>query len=286
MLAAGQPVGPTPSRATPARSRCQATTPTGSIVRVVVQRGLDDVADARTGVLAGALDRRARGADRGRRSSPGWIAGVTLAPVERRSERQRRFVADAAHELRSPVASIRQHAEVAVAHPETTDVRELATTVAEESIRLQALVEDLLLLARLDEGACASNATRWTSTTWCWREARRLRDGIDAADRDTRCRRRGVSATVAISRGWSRNLGDNAARSRARSHRRSARGAGTARRARRRRRRAGHPRARARPGLRALRPVRRVARPCERGARALGSRSCGRSRVPTAATSR
>jgi signal transduction histidine kinase len=80
-----------------------------------------------------------------------WIAGITLRPVERAHERQRRFVADAAHELRSPVASIRQHAEVAGAHPETTDVRELAGTVAQEGVRLQDLVDDLLLLARLDE---------------------------------------------------------------------------------------------------------------------------------------
>jgi signal transduction histidine kinase len=82
-----------------------------------------------------------------------WIAGVTLAPVRASQERQRRFVSDAAHELRSPVASIRQHAEVAGTHPDTTDVRELATTVTDETIRLQAIVEDLLLLARLDEGA-------------------------------------------------------------------------------------------------------------------------------------
>jgi signal transduction histidine kinase len=82
-----------------------------------------------------------------------WIAGITLRPVERAHARQRRFVADAAHELRSPIASIRQHAEVASAHPETTDVRELAQTVATEGVRLQDLVDDLLLLARLDESA-------------------------------------------------------------------------------------------------------------------------------------
>jgi len=82
-----------------------------------------------------------------------WIAGITLGPVRAAQDRQRRFVSDAAHELRSPVASMRQHAEVAVAHPETTDVRELATTVTAESVRLQSIVEDLLLLARLDEGA-------------------------------------------------------------------------------------------------------------------------------------
>jgi signal transduction histidine kinase len=76
-----------------------------------------------------------------------------LDRLQRGRDRQRRFVSDAAHELRSPVASIRQHSEVALAHPETVPPEELARTVLDEDLRLQHLVEDLLLLARLDEGA-------------------------------------------------------------------------------------------------------------------------------------
>jgi len=76
-----------------------------------------------------------------------------LERLERGQRRQRRFVSDASHELRSPVASIRQHAEVARQHPEGTDVAELAEVVLAEDERLQHLVEDLLLLARLDEHA-------------------------------------------------------------------------------------------------------------------------------------
>ncbi len=49
------------------------------------------------------------------------------------------------------VASIRQHAEVALAHPEQTTVTELAGTVLAEDVRVQSLIEDLLLLARADE---------------------------------------------------------------------------------------------------------------------------------------
>lgn len=64
---------------------------------------------------------------------------------------QRRFVADASHELRSPVAIIRQHAEVALAHPGRTTTEELAQTVLAEDLRVQHLVEDLLLLARTEE---------------------------------------------------------------------------------------------------------------------------------------
>ena len=68
-------------------------------------------------------------------------------------ERQRRSCPMRSHELRSPVAAIRQHAEVAREHPDTTTPRELATAIyVAETGRLQELVEDLLVLARLDEG--------------------------------------------------------------------------------------------------------------------------------------
>jgi signal transduction histidine kinase len=76
----------------------------------------------------------------------------TLGRLEESQARQRRFVADASHELRSPLAIIRQHAEVAIAHPERTDTAKLAQTVLTEDTRMQRLVEDLLLLARADEG--------------------------------------------------------------------------------------------------------------------------------------
>jgi signal transduction histidine kinase len=75
-----------------------------------------------------------------------------LDRLQRSQDRQRRLVSDASHELRSPVAAIRQHAEVAGQHPDATRVDELATAVLDETDRLQGLVEDLLVLARLDEG--------------------------------------------------------------------------------------------------------------------------------------
>src|SRR5207247_4278455 len=62
-----------------------------------------------------------------------------LGRLERSQERRRRFVADAAHELRSPVASIRQQAEVAAEHPQTTTVDELARGVLAEDERLQQI---------------------------------------------------------------------------------------------------------------------------------------------------
>lgn len=76
-----------------------------------------------------------------------------LARLEAGQARQRRFVSDASHELRSPVASIRQHAEVALSHPCETGIQELAEVILEEDLRLQRLVEDLLLLTKVDEGS-------------------------------------------------------------------------------------------------------------------------------------
>jgi signal transduction histidine kinase len=65
--------------------------------------------------------------------------------------RQRRFVADASHELRSPLASIQTQLEVALAHPELADWPATAREVGQEVAELQRTVDDLLLLARMDE---------------------------------------------------------------------------------------------------------------------------------------
>jgi signal transduction histidine kinase len=67
------------------------------------------------------------------------------------SEAQRRFVADASHELRSPLATLRQYAELATTHPDDLAPGELAEVVATASVRLQTLVDDLLVLATVVE---------------------------------------------------------------------------------------------------------------------------------------
>ncbi|MDQ4039574.1 MAG: HAMP domain-containing histidine kinase [Actinomycetota bacterium] len=74
-----------------------------------------------------------------------------LARLETAGLRQRQFVSDASHELRSPMATIRAHAEVVLAHPDRATAPELAETVLAESLRVQQLVENLLVLARADE---------------------------------------------------------------------------------------------------------------------------------------
>jgi two-component system OmpR family sensor kinase len=80
--------------------------------------------------------------------------GRAFAARQASEEKVRRFVADASHELRTPLASIRGYAELTrrggAELPE--DVRHSLTRIESEATRMTGLVEDLLLLARLDEG--------------------------------------------------------------------------------------------------------------------------------------
>ena len=74
-----------------------------------------------------------------------------LTRLDAAQQRQRRLVSDTAHELRSPIASIRAQLEVALDHPEQQDWPQTAQDVLADTLRLASLAEDLLVLARLDE---------------------------------------------------------------------------------------------------------------------------------------
>jgi signal transduction histidine kinase len=76
-----------------------------------------------------------------------------LARLDSARVRQRAFVADAAHELRSPLTNMRTELEVAQRLPDTTDWPLVATDLLTDVVRLSRLVDDLLLLARADDGA-------------------------------------------------------------------------------------------------------------------------------------
>jgi signal transduction histidine kinase len=76
-----------------------------------------------------------------------------LDRIEAASARERRFVSDASHELRSPIANIRTEIEVALHHPEFADWPTVAQDVLTENDRMGRLVQELLLLARADEGS-------------------------------------------------------------------------------------------------------------------------------------
>jgi signal transduction histidine kinase len=79
-----------------------------------------------------------------------------LSRLAAAQQRQRALVSDTAHELRSPIASIRTQLEVALDHPAAQDWLETARDVHADTLRLARLAEDLLLLARLDEQASAA----------------------------------------------------------------------------------------------------------------------------------
>jgi signal transduction histidine kinase len=82
-----------------------------------------------------------------------WIlVGRLLRRVERATAAQQRFVADASHELRTPVARMRAELEVDEAHPDTADASATRRSLLDETVALQHLADDLLLLARSDAG--------------------------------------------------------------------------------------------------------------------------------------
>ena len=73
-----------------------------------------------------------------------------LGRIQSSVERQRRFVGDAAHELRSPTASLRTTLETALESSQGVDWQEVGTDLLHETLRMQRLTDQLLLLARLD----------------------------------------------------------------------------------------------------------------------------------------
>ncbi|GAA3067037.1 sensor histidine kinase [Streptosporangium carneum] len=79
----------------------------------------------------------------------------TLDRLEEAAEQQRRFASDASHDLRSPITAMRAQVEEALHYPEDTDWKAKANEMLVSLDRLQAIVSDLLILAKLDSGAPA-----------------------------------------------------------------------------------------------------------------------------------
>lgn len=82
----------------------------------------------------------------------------TLDRLDRSVHRQRQFVADASHELRSPLAALRTPLEVACAHPDRVDWPGVAAETLEDLERLERVTSDLLALARLDGTSSAEGS--------------------------------------------------------------------------------------------------------------------------------
>jgi two-component system, OmpR family, sensor kinase len=106
-------------------------------------------------ITAGDLSRRVEYADpQTEVGRVGSALNTMLERIEISDRRLRRFIADASHELRTPLAAVRAYAELfgrgAATRP--ADLERSMSGIAREAERMSLLVEDLLLLARLDEG--------------------------------------------------------------------------------------------------------------------------------------
>ena len=115
-------------------------------------REIELTADA---ITAGDLSRRVDHPDpQTEVGRVGSALNTMLDQIEASDRRLRRFIADASHELRTPLAAVRAYAELfgrgASAHPE--DLERSMSGITREAERMSLLVDDLLLLARLDEG--------------------------------------------------------------------------------------------------------------------------------------
>ena len=125
-------------------------------------RPLREIETTAAAIAAGDLSRRVQRAEErtevGRlgRSLNAMLVQIEAAfrAREQSERRLRRFVADASHELRTPLAAVRAYAELfgrgAATHPD--DLERSMSGITREAERMSVLVEDLLLLARLDEG--------------------------------------------------------------------------------------------------------------------------------------
>ena len=137
-----------------------------------------------------------------------------LASLEASQESQRRFVADAGHELRSPLATVAVALDVARRHTTSAPGDELGgllDDLAAENARMSRLVEDLLLLARADEHGLRLRTVDVDVDELLLAEARRLRS-VSALHILVSCRAARVHGDPARLSQVLRNLADNAAR--------------------------------------------------------------------------
>jgi signal transduction histidine kinase len=136
----------------------------GATTWVVTGRALRPVAAIRQEVEAiGAEDLHRRVPEPGTADEIGRLArtmNAMLARLEDATGRQQRFVADASHELRSPLTGIRAQLEVDLAHPERADWQSTERDVLDDAIRLQRLVDDLLALATAGHASASDSAHR------------------------------------------------------------------------------------------------------------------------------
>lgn len=135
-----------------------------------------------------------------------------LERLDEAHRREQRFVSDASHELRNPIATIRHLTEVALAHPDRTSVETMAAEILAEDLRLQDLAEGLLLLARADEHTLEMSRISIDLDDLVLEEARRLKERTTLRIETTKISAARTVGDRAQLQRVLRNLGDNAAR--------------------------------------------------------------------------
>ena len=135
-----------------------------------------------------------------------------LERLDHSQQVQRRFVSDASHELRSPLASLRQYAEVATSYPDRLGAEELADAIREEGGRLEAIVRGMLVLARADESSIAGVRHDVDLDDLLLAEASRLRNSTGLVIETSGVPAGRVSGSDELLAQVVRNLVDNAAR--------------------------------------------------------------------------
>jgi signal transduction histidine kinase len=134
-----------------------------------------------------------------------------LARIEAGHRAQQRFLGDASHELRSPLATIISGLEVAEAHPELLDAELAINTLLPEAHRMHTLIEDLLLLARADEQSLVLRKEQVPLGDLAEVEVARMRRGAGCMIHTDICPASLVGDPAAVSRVIG-NLVDNAVR--------------------------------------------------------------------------
>ena len=182
---------------------------------VVIGRTLRPVEDIRTEVAAigdDELDRRVPvpAAD-DEISRLAVTMNQMLARLEDASRRQRAFVADASHELQSPITALRTQLEVALAHHED-DWPGLATRLLGDTDQMERLVRDLLFLARTSSSNGVGRQNLVDLDDVVMEEAARIRSVTTAAIDTSRVSAAPVTGDADELRRLVRNLVENAAR--------------------------------------------------------------------------